>query len=500
MKQFNPYLKNIEWETLDESHKITRIQKSQYTDEQTKMIELWRDGQYRLQGIIHGKVKRANKAKPGTILAPFSLNGYTDTVFSTEINHCYMVSSYASTDPKTFELVHKTEFKPYEVKINYTFEKTEVNSITEWYINGPNANFMFPDRIDVQKDIKHSYCHVQNGIEGETKTYFGGQESSDINCAFIELDDFSFNIKEVPKMFGPDWSHNYAIQYRNKWGGFPDKETRKRIRFFLSFIFGRQLLNIGNSCYDKNDNIINETLYDPNGSDIKNRCSKSSIYPINIDDYNHIGKFKDVTQELLPIFLELYDELNFEQVLWFYWSTFDLPVGLELPIITATIETLSKSWFKSSKTKLNPVYLDKATYRNLIKNELESLDKKLNDIPCAYKTIILSKILNANQWTVSDRLNKFFEEIGLNIGNTEKYVLKMRNKPAHGGIMGQSNEDILTLIDLKRAAQTFLHRIILKLLEYKGEYIDYLEIGFPSKNINTPITILNDSEQSNSIL
>ncbi len=496
MDDVNPYLKHLEWETFDEKQRLTRIEKSQYINEEIKLIDIWRDEQYKLQGIIQGEMGENEKVLPGTILSAFSIYGFVNDIFRTEISHCFLGNSYTKTNPETFQQEHSTEIKPYEVKIQYLYKEIKVAKITEWYINGPEANFILPDRIDVEKDINHSYCNIRNGKKETIETYPGGKQGAGINCAFIELDKFCFNIKKVPKVFGPSWSHNYAIEYCDKWGYIPDETIRKKIHSFISFLFGRQLLYVGHSKYNEDNQIIEEIANDPWGSDIRRKCKESSLYPIKIDNHKDMGRFKELIKSSLPVFLDLYDELNIEQVLWFYWSTFNLPLGLDLPIVTAAIETLAKSWVKSTRTKLKGVYLDKTVYRNLIKDELATLDKKMDEISCPDKSIILSKIKGANEWTVSDRLKKFFDDIGLVIGETENFVLKMRNTPAHGGLIGQSQEDVETLINLKRAAITFFNRIMLKIIDYTDDYIDYVEIGYPEKNIDMPIVVIQSPKKN----
>jgi hypothetical protein len=78
----------------------------------------------------------------------------------------------------------------------------------------------------------------------------------------------------------------------------------------------------------------------------------------------------------------------------------------------------------------------------------------------------------------------FFEELGLPVGAGEDAVVRSRNISAHGGKSDRPHQD---LVMLGTGYRTLLNRVILKVLGFKGEYIDYSVIGHPARGIDEPI-------------
>ena len=147
------------------------------------------------------------------------------------------------------------------------------------------------------------------------------------------------------------------------------------------------------------------------------------------------------------------------------------------PLATA-IDLLQQIWFKSNKTLSHGKYLKDEQYNEILSKYLVSIDKDLSG--CLEKDIILNKMKRANNYTLSDREKRFFEEIGLKIGEVENTILKERNKSIHG-IIGKHDYD--RLLALTYGAYALTNRIILKVLDYKGDYVDYSTHGFPYRNI-----------------
>jgi hypothetical protein len=83
----------------------------------------------------------------------------------------------------------------------------------------------------------------------------------------------------------------------------------------------------------------------------------------------------------------------------------------------------------------------------------------------------------------NDRLKFFFSEIGLEIGDLEQEAIDSRNIMIHDSIdLSSTAYEKLVLLSL--AYKTFFHRVILKVLGYSGEYIDYSMKGSPSKPLD----------------
>jgi hypothetical protein len=85
---------------------------------------------------------------------------------------------------------------------------------------------------------------------------------------------------------------------------------------------------------------------------------------------------------------------------------------------------------------------------------------------------------------VSERFEAFFEELGIPVGVGEDAVVRSRNISAHGGKSDRPHQD---LVMLGAGYRTLLNRVILKVLGFKGEYVDYSVVGHPVRGIDEPI-------------
>ena len=90
-----------------------------------------------------------------------------------------------------------------------------------------------------------------------------------------------------------------------------------------------------------------------------------------------------------------------------------------------------------------------------------------------------------NRMSVSEQLTHFFEGIDMIIRRKEKKALQAHNFSAHGSF-GVNNIDYEEQFMTSQVYECILVSVILKLLKYEGNYIDYGTIGYPEKNINCP--------------
>jgi hypothetical protein len=117
------------------------------------------------------------------------------------------------------------------------------------------------------------------------------------------------------------------------------------------------------------------------------------------------------------------------------------------------------------------VYLAKKEYDELLSSEFGLIENKLENTP--YKTRIMNRIKGAYNMGANEQMDFFFEEIHLPIRSVERDAIKERNQMAHGKTMNDKvNENA---INLTHAYQTLFHRVLLKVLEYDGEYIGYCD-------------------------
>lgn len=216
----------------------------------------------------------------------------------------------------------------------------------------------------------------------------------------------------------------------------------------------------------------------PWGDNIYATCKSNELEPIQYG-YPNLDRFEIDIAQLLPEYLKVREELKLKEALWRYWIARTSAIGTNLPIFHSGLELVSKAWYKTTKSKTRGVYLDKKEFEQLLEPEIQMLKTKLSNIP--YGQRMLNKIQTAFNMTGNEQLYNFFEEINLSLGELENEAFKGRNIMAHGS----ANTDIYKAIRITRTYETLFHRVILKLLGYKGAYVDRTIQGWPNRNLGS---------------
>jgi len=130
-------------------------------------------------------------------------------------------------------------------------------------------------------------------------------------------------------------------------------------------------------------------------------------------------------------------------------------------------------------------YIEFNEFIDTIKEELVSIEKKLGSNP--NKGIILNKLKGSAQRGSNEKLEMMFEIIKLPVDKIERKAIRARNKMAHSSLGDISEKEIIETVRMTRAYETLFNRILLKILSYNGQYIDYYTLGHPNRNIYEPI-------------
>jgi hypothetical protein len=208
-----------------------------------------------------------------------------------------------------------------------------------------------------------------------------------------------------------------------------------------------------------------------------------ALNPVEIDALRSKGGIESLLEQLMPSYLALQGELRLNEALRCYWLSKEMPIGLNLPVLSTGLETLASSWFESGRSKPN-VYMPKKDFDALLKAELASARSKLESHKHGDR--ILSRLSSAYNMSANDSLRFFFDDIELSVSETEWRAIRDRNPMAHGAASvfdGTTNE---RMIHATRVYQTLFHRIVLKLLGYDGTYISYGTLGHPIRDISEP--------------
>jgi hypothetical protein len=293
----------------------------------------------------------------------------------------------------------------------------------------------------------------------------------------------AFDILNVDKAQAPEWSGKIIIEYRKEYGYIPSEEERARISNFISFLLGKQLLSVCSMEYDSNMNLIRGDYYNAKtfDFDLKQICKESERPPINYREYKNRYVFINALELLLPKYLEVYETYHFIETFNYYWYAKMLSVDVNLPLAATVLERIMRCWFASKKSKTKGVLISSQEYNKLTEDLISKIEVKLGDYE--YKQNIINRIKGCYNMSVRERFDIFFEEINLQVGDLERKALKERNIMTHGG-SNCNDEELQKQLLVNGAYFVLLNRVILKIIGYKGDYIDYAAIGCPDKNIS----------------
>lgn len=123
-------------------------------------------------------------------------------------------------------------------------QNVPVEWLTEWFINGIASGFVL--FRPTSRRCNATYSRERDVLKNKTEQFDNdGGEYHSCDYAYIKCEDFSFIIHTIPREFGPEWSHNIGIEYRQEFGRIPSHEERIAISEIVSFIFGKHLLKVG---------------------------------------------------------------------------------------------------------------------------------------------------------------------------------------------------------------------------------------------------------------
>jgi hypothetical protein len=182
----------------------------------------------------------------------------------------------------------------------------------------------------------------------------------------------------------------------------------------------------------------------------------------------------------LPSWSEIWNDLNVTGALWKLWISRRLPLGPNLPLLWAALETLATAWYTRNESRSRGLWTPATTYAPLVAPVHAAIDASGATEQLREK--LHNKVNEANSFGSTARLRTFFDEIALPVGNSEWAALRLRHAAAHGG--GDANA--IDLVPATGSIETLIHRVILKLLGWTGQYRDYGKAGWPDRTLDEP--------------
>lgn len=483
------YIPMLEWETLQENYHIKVITEPESLAQSGESIEISRGDDYLIQAKITGQPNVTLDTKhddhsAGQLVRPFKVVGTDIHRLTTyELHGCaiHQVVSRSSLKPAgDYVSRYTAEMDPTRLRIIPGAARDRA-WLTEWYLNAPESQ-AFCSR-STKREFEAEYKRKRDPVSNDDIKYPGAKVSSNTrDYAHVRLGQKSCILHSVPNQFGPSWSRKIGIEYREDLGGIPNQETRQAHSEIISFILGRHLLNVGTTEYDRLGQPIGAVAVSP-WADARVTCGLPQYPPVKLSLWDSIQPPESLFENLIPKYMERRESLGLSEALWRYWLAMHLPVGTSMPLIATGIEIMSNAWFKCNKSRSKGVYLDKEAWDELVTEDLNRIAKALG--AHEYRERMMSRLSNCNQMGGNERIEVFFREIGLKIGEAEKNAIKARNKMAHAS-SGDSRGKIEIIVRQTDTYRTLFHRVLLKLLEHTGTYTDYSTVGWPDHSLDEP--------------
>jgi len=502
IKKYDHYQDHLEWEIIEPEQEITHLsfETGLYSLNKNCIIKFSRDSQYDLLATITGVAKNSEELDPnaekieGNFVSSETIIGYSkDGLFKYKLSGVVLGatnSNYISiSDPS---IKFRAELIVDTIEKSFNDIDTKTISIQEWFLTGI-TEINFPR--STSRSVDKSFKRIRAGVDPEDEFRLVKSSGSSRDHLLVKFADTAFIVSKVPQEYGPQWSFNISIEYRQSFGRIPNEEEREAISELVSFVFGNQLLKIGQTSYNSSASLALQEYQNPWGDNVVSRCQRKGFPPVELENFDDWGRIELLLNELINQYLTQRTSLRLKDTLWKYWLAKYSPLGTNLPILSSAVETLAGQVLKNHP-EVKHYHIEYKKFTELIEEDIISVEKKLDTViensysqekKDAIKDSILRKIKGSSQRGSNEKLEMMFEIIGLPIDEIERKAIKARNKMAHSSLGEISDEEIKTTIRLTRAYETLFNRILLKILSYDGEYKDYYTFGHPNRNIDEPI-------------
>lgn len=349
------YLSKIEWEFLQEEKEISFIEETNLDLFEVTKIYLKRNEKYEILLGIIGKVNQHDSEEIKKLNQPVDI--HIKTKFHTyNLFSCHIIKDTMTYPQNEYNVVFKVQ--NVERNIN-KYSDNEEYFIKEWYLNSTQDSLIF--KRGTSFNIKKEFIKTRDiSKNSELNILEESMPDSILDSLFLELNDYSILLQEVPQKFGPDWSKNLGIEYQKELN-IPPQDIRKKIVEIISFLLGRFLIKIGETHYDKDWNIINDSCQSPLipiQIDLKQICKKSDRSCIDFYE----GFPLPIVEKRICYIINNYlneDKIDLSYVIHQLLLSMIVPVEAEIVMIGACLDKLSEIWFKSSKSKSNGELIEK---------------------------------------------------------------------------------------------------------------------------------------------
>ncbi len=496
MSDDNKILDLLDWEDFTFPLKLTNIKSENgfYNIRKDSQITIWRNDEFKLTGKVEGIIDNKNSLfyKNRIPTKGLIVNGETFICSLSRFENFKLVNCLVI--PKTFkptgtnnEYHFTAKLKLREI-IKFNNTDDEIDKTIDWNICSP-INYRFP-RITTRTVDKFPYKHRGgNCILPEDKPLLKSNISLKRDFLRLRILNRSVIVQSIDAAYLPGWAGGIAIEYNWFDGPVPKPQHRAGIVEFMGFIMGSKLLPIGSSNYNSDLKTVSAICASPWGNSIISGCSKTPMPPISFNSISEIEKSEEILSGLATKYLQLRDLFDLKDILWKLYLGRVQPLGTNLPILASGLESLAVKYISAKKTIKKYNKTEKKSYKKLIQPELMMLSKKLEGFQ--FKNFLLNKLNNPFSYGLGEKIKLFTNELEFNFNedSIETKALQARNMMAHSSMSKISDPKLIEYMKYTNAYITLINRIILRILDYKGQYIDYYTTGFPRRSINENIPV-----------
>lgn len=488
---FKRKYQRYDWEAIVFPLTLTNIQSitHHYDIPIDSVLKVWRDDEYRLRGLLEGvtddkdvleykenqRVKKVGFIDGETLNAKFNDNDYLIEGFGLKNISIYPVQSdeklrfgfCCETYLESIQLLNKSATKPEIICEWYLCSMPEIffSHTTLRYLSHPN----FKIRRDIDTLIENESEYIRRGY------------SSSWDFAVVNYKSYKIILQQVSNDYLPKETDGIVIEYRADDSIFPSPEFKKIFSEYISFILGNHIQQIGTSEFKNGYELISSQSQNPWKGKIK---KNSIINPIPLKNGGDRDFFENQLNKLLGHFISLHEKTSLSDCLWKLWIGCDLSIGTNLPIIASGFEMLINSFLERNNLIRKYTKKEKHDYRQMVTEEIESLRAKLT--PYDFAPFVLNKLENPFNFGIGEKFKIFFKNISLEFesNSLESKALRARNLMIHVGFDFSTIERQKEIKKLSDAYITLVNRVILRLLDYDGYYVDYSKEGIRYLKMN----------------
>lgn len=264
-----------------------------------------------------------------------------------------------------------------------------------------------------------------------------------------------------------------------------DEEVRRNIRLSLSYALGLPLIYCGCASYSSVGKLCSFTALTPeriNGRVWNMRMMPPAPLTDFIDDRHELVSPDKVSRIASGIYNNMH-HYGIDSLPWRLWHADAAPYFMQPAYYGAMIEGIQKHYLRSNPKNVDALLIPKTQFKK--HKTLLSRYITKQKLPNLIERSFLNALNHSNAASQAVKSKRFYECLGLALGELEMSAWQRRNDAAHGNEIPHSKKEEFTRSTY--ILKTMLNRIILTLTEGSDRYIDYYNLDHPDRALSDPV-------------